>query len=98
MNRLLKFWVAEAGLDPKKYGKESLRRTRVHRVAGHRRLDECVGLTGPCRVTMAWRRTVWLGDLGVGWIGVRFKVNPPWFAAETLRSIIVRSWRKLTFI
>src|SRR5712692_2681609 len=27
MHRLLKFWVAEAGLDPKKYGKESLRRT-----------------------------------------------------------------------
>ena len=43
----------------------------------NRRLDECVGLTGPCRATMAWRRTVWLGDLGVGWIGVRFKVNPP---------------------
>src|SRR5216683_2636351 len=29
MNRLLKFWVAEAGLDPKKYGKESLRRTKA---------------------------------------------------------------------
>jgi integrase len=29
MNRLLKSWVAEAGLDPKKYGKESLRRTKA---------------------------------------------------------------------
>jgi integrase len=29
MNRLLKFRVAEAGLDPKKYGKESLRRTKA---------------------------------------------------------------------
>jgi site-specific recombinase XerD len=29
MNRLLKFWAAEAGLDPKKYGKESLRRTKA---------------------------------------------------------------------
>jgi integrase len=29
MNRLLKYWVAEAGLDPKKYGKESLRRTKA---------------------------------------------------------------------
>ena len=29
MNRLLKFWVAEAGLDPKKYGSESLRRTKA---------------------------------------------------------------------
>ena len=29
MNRLVKFWVAEAGLDPKKYGNESLRRTKA---------------------------------------------------------------------
>ena len=29
MNRLLKFWVAEAGLDPKRYGNESLRRTKA---------------------------------------------------------------------
>jgi integrase len=29
MNRLLKFWVAEGELDPKKYGKESLRRTKA---------------------------------------------------------------------
>ena len=29
MHRLLKFWVAEAGLDPKKYGNESLRRTKA---------------------------------------------------------------------
>ena len=29
MHRLLKFWVAEAGLDPKNYGNESLRRTKA---------------------------------------------------------------------
>jgi integrase len=29
MNRLLKSWVAEAGLDPRKYGNESLRRTKA---------------------------------------------------------------------
>jgi integrase len=29
MNRLLKLWVAEAGLNPKKYGNESLRRTKA---------------------------------------------------------------------
>src|SRR6202521_2258495 len=29
MNRLLKFWVAEAGLDPENYGNDSLRRTKA---------------------------------------------------------------------
>ena len=29
VNRLLKFWVAEAGLDPENYGNESLRRTKA---------------------------------------------------------------------
>jgi integrase len=29
MNRLLKSWVAEAGLEPENYGKESLRRTKA---------------------------------------------------------------------
>ena len=29
MNCLLKFWIAEAGFDPKKYGNESLRRTKA---------------------------------------------------------------------
>jgi integrase len=29
MNRLLNLWIAEAGLDPKKYGNESLRRTKA---------------------------------------------------------------------
>ena len=29
MDRLLKSWLAEAGLNPKKYGKESLRRTKA---------------------------------------------------------------------
>jgi site-specific recombinase XerD len=35
MHRLLKFWVSEAGLDAKKYGIESLRRTKaVHILNG----------------------------------------------------------------
>ena len=29
MSRQLKLWVADAGLDPKKYGHESLRRTKA---------------------------------------------------------------------
>ena len=29
MHRLLKYWVTEAGLDPEKYGTESLRRTKA---------------------------------------------------------------------
>jgi site-specific recombinase XerD len=29
LNRLLKFWVDEAGLDSRKFGKESLRRTKA---------------------------------------------------------------------
>jgi integrase len=32
MNRLLKSWVAEAGLDPENYGNESLRRTKAHHI------------------------------------------------------------------
>ena len=32
MNRLLKFWVAKAGLDPEKYGNESLRRTKAFHI------------------------------------------------------------------
>jgi integrase len=35
MNRLVKLWTAEAGLDPKKYGTESLRRTKaIHILQG----------------------------------------------------------------
>jgi integrase len=32
MNRLLKSWVAKAGLDPEKYGNESLRRTKAFHI------------------------------------------------------------------
>ena len=52
LGRLLKLWLAEAGLDSKKYGKESLRRTRavhilnstgdietVRALLGHRRIE-----------------------------------------------------------
>ena len=48
MNRLLKFWVAEAGLDPKKYGNESLRRTKaLHILNRHWRFGDRSGALGP---------------------------------------------------
>jgi site-specific recombinase XerD len=55
MSRQLKLWVTEAGLDPKKYGKESLRRTKaihilngtgdvetVRVLLGHRKIESTV--------------------------------------------------------
>jgi hypothetical protein len=40
MNRLLKFWIAKAVLDPKKYGNESLRRTKaLHILKGSGHLE-----------------------------------------------------------
>jgi integrase len=47
MHRLLKFWVAEAGLDPNKYGTESLRRTKaLHILNGTGDLDTVRVLLG----------------------------------------------------
>src|SRR5216684_4002345 len=47
MNRLVKFWVAEAGLDPNKYGTESLRRTKaLHILNGTGDLDTVRVLLG----------------------------------------------------
>jgi site-specific recombinase XerC len=55
MDRRLKSWLAEAGLNPKKYGKESLRRTKamhilnstgdvdaVRELLGHARIESTV--------------------------------------------------------
>jgi integrase len=51
MNRLLKFWVAEAGLDPKKYGKESLRRTKaLHILNGTGDLETVRMLLGHAKI------------------------------------------------
>jgi integrase len=51
MNRLLKFWVAEAGLDPKKYGKESLRRTKaLHILLGTGDLEAVRVLLGHTKI------------------------------------------------
>ena len=51
MNRLLKFWVAEAGLDPKKYGKESLRRTKaLHILNGTGDLEAVRMLLGHAKI------------------------------------------------
>ena len=51
VNRLLKFWVAEAGLDPKKYGIESLRRTKaVHILNGTGDLETVRVLLGHAKI------------------------------------------------
>src|SRR5229473_1465822 len=51
MNRLLKFWVAEAGLDPKKYGNESLRRTKaLHILNGTGDLETVRMLLGHAKI------------------------------------------------
>jgi integrase len=51
MNRLLKFWVAEAGLDPKKHGKESLRRTKaLHILLGTGDLETVRVLLGHTKI------------------------------------------------
>ena len=51
MNRLLKFWVAEAGLDPRKYGKESLRRTKaLHILLGTGDLETVRVLLGHTKI------------------------------------------------
>jgi site-specific recombinase XerD len=51
MNRLLKFWAAEAGLDPKKYGKESLRRTKaLHILNGTGDLEAVRMLLGHAKI------------------------------------------------
>ena len=51
MNRLLKLWVAEAGLDPKKYGNESLRRTKaLHILNGTGDLETVRVLLGHAKI------------------------------------------------
>jgi integrase len=51
MNRLLKSWFAEAGLDPKKYGKESLRRTRaIHILDGTGDMETVRALLGHTKI------------------------------------------------
>ena len=51
MNRLLKFWIAEAGLDPKKYGNESLRRTKaLHVLKGTGDLEMVRMLLGHAKI------------------------------------------------
>ena len=51
MNRLLKVWIAEAGLDPKKYGNESLRRTKaLHILKGTGDLEMVRMLLGHAKI------------------------------------------------
>jgi len=51
MNRLLKLWIAEAGLDPKKYGNESLRRTKaLHVLKGTGDLEMVRMLLGHAKI------------------------------------------------
>jgi len=51
LSRLLKFWVTEAGLDPKKYGNESLRRTKALHILNS------TGDLGAVRVLLGGRRS-----------------------------------------
>jgi site-specific recombinase XerC len=51
MNRLLKFWIAKAALDPKKYGNESLRRTKaLHILKGSGDLEMVRILLGHAKI------------------------------------------------
>jgi integrase/recombinase XerD len=51
MHRLLKFWVAEAGFDPKNYGNESLRRTKAfHILNGTGDLETVRALLGHAKI------------------------------------------------
>jgi integrase len=51
MSRLLKSWIAEAGLDPKKYGIESLRRTKaLHILQGTGDLETLRVLLGHAKI------------------------------------------------
>ena len=51
MSRLLNFWVAEAGLDPNKYGTESLRRTKaLHILTGTGDLETVRVLLGHAKI------------------------------------------------
>ena len=51
MNRLLKFWIAKSGLDPKKYGNESLRRTKaLHILKGTGDLEMVRMLLGHAKI------------------------------------------------
>ena len=51
MSRLLKSWIAEAGLDPKKYGIESLRRTKaLHILSGTGDIETVRALLGHTKI------------------------------------------------
>ena len=51
MSRLLKSWIAEAGLDPKKYGIESLRRTKaLHILSGTGDIETVRALLGHAKI------------------------------------------------
>jgi len=51
MSRLLKSWIAEAGLDPKKYGIESLRRTKaLHILNGTGDIETVRALLGHTKI------------------------------------------------
>ena len=59
MNRLLKFWVAEAGLDPKKYGDKILRRTKaLHILNSTGDLETVRVLLGHAKISP--RRTIYV--------------------------------------
>ena len=65
MSRLLKSWIAEAGLDPKKYGIESLRRTKaLHILSGTGDIETVRALLGHAKIesTARYLRTAKRSD------------------------------------
>jgi site-specific recombinase XerD len=65
MSRLLKSWIAEAGLDPKKYGIEFLRRTKaLHILSGTGDIETVRALLGHAKIesTARYLRTAKRSD------------------------------------
>jgi site-specific recombinase XerD len=66
LNRLLKFWVIEAGLDPSDYSQESLRRTKaLHILKGTGDLQTVRALLGHARIESTAR-----------YLGLKTKADP----------------------
>ena len=66
LNRLLKSWVVEAGLDPRRYGLESLRRTKaIHILKGTGDLQTVRALLGHVQIESTAR-----------YLGLKTKADP----------------------
>jgi hypothetical protein len=103
LSRLLKFWVAEAGLDPTDYSVESLRRTKaLHILKGTGDLQTVRALLGHVQiestafcwidrlaVRAAWERA---NTSNAGRQGRHRRLNGPGGATDRFCSAVVRKW------